>query len=74
VGEKLDATVGPQGVAAVPAGTTLGRLVLGENWKLSGLPVMILNGRPEATSRMGAKVQLLKKWLAKPEPESFPVW
>ena len=42
-------------------GTTFGRLVLGENWKLSGLPVMMLNGRPEAISRIGAKVQLLKK-------------
>ncbi len=48
--------------------------MLGENWKLSGLPVMMLNGRPEATSRIGAKVQLLKKRLAKPEPESFPLW
>ena len=72
-GRNFEATVGPHGVAGVPAGTTLGRLVLGENWKLSGLPVMMLKGRPEATSRIGAKVQLLKKLLAKPAPESFPL-
>src|SRR5207247_2602616 len=73
VGENLDAMVGPQGVAGAPAGTTFGRPVLGENWKLSGLPVMMLNGRPEANSISGATVQLLNKRRAKPSPESFPV-
>ena len=30
------------------AATTLGRPVLGENWKLSALPVMMLKGLPDA--------------------------
>jgi len=50
-----------------------GQELLGENWKLSGLPVMMLKGRPEATSMMGAKVQLLSSLLAKPSPEILPV-
>src|SRR5437763_1628491 len=74
VGENFEATVGPHGLSGVPEGTTLGRPVLGENWKLSGLPVRMLNGRPEAISTIGATVQLLKNLLAKLSPESLPLW
>src|SRR4051794_2022345 len=73
VGEKVEVTVGPHGFGAVPGFTTFGLPVLGENWKLSGLPVMMLKGRPEATSMIGAKVQLLSSLLAKPSPEILPV-
>src|ERR1043166_6586615 len=69
LGEKRDGTEEPQGVPA-PAETTFGRPVLGENWKLSGLPVMMLNGLPEETSTNGATVPLLKNLLAKLSPES----
>src|SRR5437660_1269992 len=61
VGENFEGTGAPHPTFGAPAGTTFGRPVLGENWKLSGLPVMMLNGRPEANSISGATVQLLSK-------------
>src|SRR5215813_686973 len=73
VGENREGTGAAQPLL-IFAGTTLGRLVLGENWKLSALPVRMLNGRPEATARIGANVQLLKILLARLLPLSFPVW
>src|SRR5271156_2399511 len=47
---------------AVHAGFTkvLGRPVREDNWRLSPLPVMMLNGRPELNSIRGASVQLLR--------------
>ena len=50
----------------------LGRPVREDSWRLSPLPVMMLKGRPEATSSSGAKVQSLKNLLTKPLPLSFP--
>src|SRR6266404_6508232 len=52
----------------------LGRPVSEDNWRLSPLPVRMLNGRPEPNSIRGANVQLLKTLLAKPSPPSLPVW
>src|SRR5208282_5453817 len=74
VGENLDATTGPHPLPAAAAVTTLGRDAVGANWKFVLSPVMIRNGRPEPTSTMGATVQLLKNFLAKPSPPSFPDW
>src|SRR5271154_3818441 len=71
VGEYLDATTGPQAGLPAPV-TTFGRAELGANWKFVLSPVMIRNGRPDATSTMGANVQLLKNFLAKPSPLNFP--
>jgi hypothetical protein len=71
VGENFDATgVKP---AAVQMGLTvvLGRPVREDSCRLSSLPVMTLNGRPEAISISGATVQLLKNLLAKPFPLSL---
>src|SRR5579864_60882 len=74
VGENLDATAGsPQALGGVPAATTFGRPVSGENWKLSGLPVRMLNGRPDATSIIGAIVQSLKRRLANESPPNLPL-
>src|SRR5712692_7794341 len=70
VGEYLEGMGGPQAGLTV----VLGRPVSDDNCKLSPLPVMMLNGRPELNSTKGAKVQLLKSLLAKPSPESLPVW
>src|SRR5438477_7386047 len=74
VGENFEGTGAPHPTFGAPAGTTFGRPVLGENWKLSGLPVMMLNGRPEATSIIGAIVQSLKKRLANESPPNLPLW
>src|SRR5580704_2966419 len=74
VGENLDATTGPQPSLAAEAVTTFGRAEVGANWKFVLSPVMIKNGRPDATSTMGATVQLLRNFLAKPSPPSFPDW
>src|ERR1700731_2364965 len=73
VGENLDATSGPQPGFPPPV-TTFGRAAVGANWKFVLSPVMIRNGRPEATSMMGATVQLLKNFLANPSPPSLPDW
>src|ERR1700730_11747865 len=64
----------PQPSIGVPEGTTLGRPVREDNWRLSPLPVMMLNGRPEPNSIRRANVQLLKNLLAKLSPPSLPVW
>src|SRR4029077_1644770 len=69
VGEYFDLYVGPQAGLIV----VFGRPVSEESWRLSPLPVMMLNGRPEETSSSGATVQLLKNLLTKPLPPSFPV-
>src|SRR5215467_5947343 len=61
VGENREGTAGPQPTLGAFPDTIFGRPVSGENWKLSGLPVRILNGLPEATSMMGASVQLLRR-------------
>src|SRR5216684_2649325 len=70
VGEYLDFTAAPQAELT----KVLGRLVKEDNCKLSPLPVMMLNGRPEPNSIKGAKVQSLRNFPANPPPESFPVW
>src|SRR5229473_2466176 len=49
----------------------LGRPVRDDNWRLSPLPVRMLNGRPEPNSIRGATVQLLKSLLARPSPPSL---
>src|ERR1700704_4908158 len=68
--EYLDFTAVPQaGLAKV-----LGRLVREDNCKLSPLPVMMLNGRPEPNSIKGAKVQSLRNFPANPRLEILPVW
>src|SRR5271169_3168937 len=72
VGEYLEAIGAPQPFAAAELVTTFGRAAVGANWKLVSSPVMIRNGRPEAISTMGASVQLLKNFRAKPPPPSFP--
>src|SRR5579864_5347035 len=74
VGENLDGTAGPQPRSGAPADTMLGRPVSGENWKLSGLPVRMLNGLPEAISMIGATVQSLNKRLTKLFPPNLPLW
>src|SRR4029077_11747250 len=58
---------------AVHAGFSkvLGRPVSEDNWRLSPLPVMMLNGRPEPNSIKGATVQLLKNFPAKLSPPSL---
>src|ERR1700676_2659016 len=50
VGEYLDLKTAPQAGSTV----VLGRPVKDESWRLSPLPVMMLNGRPEAISSSGA--------------------
>src|SRR5260370_41625512 len=59
---------------AVHAGLSkvLGRPVREDNWRLSPLPVRLLNDRPELYSIRGADVQFLKRFLAKPSPLSLP--
>src|ERR1700724_1912781 len=75
VGEYFEATgLNPHRLSGVPEGTTLGRPVREDNWRLSPLPVRMLNGRPEPNSIRGATVQLLKSLLAKPSPLSLPDW
>src|SRR5579864_4816824 len=56
------------------AGSTnvFGRPVSEESCRLSPLPVMMLNGRPDETSITGANVQSLISFLPK-LPPSFPV-
>ena len=49
----------------------LGRLVSDESCRLSPLPVMMLNGRPEEISTSGANVQSLSNFLPKPLPPLF---
>src|SRR5579862_448665 len=74
VGEYLEATVGyPHAFVGVPEGTMSGRGPLESNWKLSLAPVRMLNGLPEATSIMGATVQLLKNFDEKLSPPSLPL-
>src|SRR5579859_2920319 len=68
VGEYFDLYTGPQAGLT----TVLGRPVSDESWKLSPLPVMMLNGRPEAISSSGANVQSLKNLPANPLP-NLPV-
>src|SRR5579863_5891524 len=64
VGEYLDLKDVPQ------AGSTVvfGRPVRDDSCRLSPLPVMMLKGRPEETSMMGAKVQSLRNFPLKPLP------
>src|SRR5581483_11899369 len=74
LGENCEATVVlPQSEVGVPPGTMIGRPVSGENWKLSALPVMMLNGRPEEISMMGAMVQSLHNLRAKPLVPTLPL-
>ena len=42
--------------------------------KLLSTPEMMLNGRPETTSKMGARVQLEKNFPTNPLPLSLPLW
>src|SRR5882757_8418245 len=70
VGEYLEFT----GSAQPGLTVVLGRPVSEDNCRLSPLPVMTLNGLPELNSTSGANVQSLKNLLAKPAPESLPVW
>src|ERR1700722_8881842 len=72
VGEYLELTAGKP--SAVHPGLTkvFGRPVSDESCKLSPSLVMMLKGRPLATSMMGAKVQSLKNFPAKPSP-IFPL-
>jgi hypothetical protein len=73
VGENFDgAAVSPQLVVA-PAAAVFGRSVGVLKSKLRSSPVMMLNGRPEAISKMGAIVQPEKNLLAKPLPPSVPL-
>src|SRR5579862_1296784 len=72
VGEYLEGTSGPHPFPAEAPVTTFGRAEVGANWKFVLSPVMIRNGRPDAMSIMGATVQLLKNFLAKPSPTSLP--
>src|SRR5579864_1782413 len=74
VGENLEGTRGPQPFPAAEAVTTFGRAAVGANWKFVLSPVMSREGRPDAASTIGASVQLLKNFLAKPSPPSFPDW
>src|SRR5437763_7808323 len=69
VGEYFVEYTGPHaGFTAV-----LGRPVNDESCILSPLPVMMLNGRPEFTSTIGANVQSLISFLPNPPPRC-PVW
>src|SRR5579864_1701716 len=68
-GEYLDLYDAPHAGLTV----VLGRPVRDDNWRLSPLPVMMLNGRPEAMSSSGAIVQSLKTLRTKPLP-TLPVW
>src|SRR5467141_3662403 len=60
---------------AVHAASTemLGRPVRDDSCRLSPLPVMMLNGRPDPNSIKGAKVQSLKIFPANPLPPILPV-
>src|SRR5579864_7805847 len=74
VGETLEGYVAnPQALVGVPEATAFGRPPLVTNWKLSKEPVVRLNGRPEATSIMGARVQSLRNRAAKPLPDRWPL-
>src|SRR6266403_5765653 len=74
VGENLDWTTAFPKAVHAGFSKVLGRPVSEDNCRLSPLPVMMLKGRPEPNSIRGANVQLLKNLLAKPSPESLPVW
>src|SRR5580693_5073404 len=72
VGEYLEGTSGPHPFPAEAPVTTVGRAEVGANWKFVLSPVMIRNGRPDATDTIDATVQLLKNLLAKLSPPSLP--
>src|SRR5579871_1468023 len=61
--------------SAVHAGLTnvFGRPVSDESCRLSPLAVMMLYGRPDATSIRGANVQLLRNFLPNPGPANLPL-
>src|SRR6266496_361420 len=69
VGENFDFAMAPQAGLVV----VFGLPVNDDSWRLSPLPVMMLNGRPELNSISGAKVQSLRKALANPLPLTCPV-
>src|SRR6476620_6904182 len=74
VGEKREAAAtSPQALAPVPDGTTKGRSVGVLKSKFRSSPVMILNGRPDAASMIGATVQSEKSLLKNP-PDKVPLW
>src|SRR5258708_17323349 len=73
VGENFDDTgTFPEAVHAAFT-VVFGLPVSDESCRLSPLPVMMLNGRPELNSISGADVQSLRKALAKPPPPTCPV-
>src|SRR5882672_4870893 len=75
VGENFDWTTAfPNRAVHAGVSNVFGLPVSEDNCRLSPLPVMILNGRPELNSTRGANVQSLKTLLTKPLPESLPVW
>src|SRR5882762_5292269 len=67
LGEYFEGTAGNERPQLAFA-NVLGRPVREDNCKLSPLPVMMLNGLPEANSIRGAKVQSLKILPAKSLP------
>src|SRR6266567_3157482 len=64
--ENFDETLVPQ--IGLGLENVFGRVVSEDSCRLSGLPVMMLKGRPEPNSIRGANVQLLRSLLAKPSP------
>src|SRR5207244_11091329 len=74
VGEKRDATAtSPQEFGPVPDATIKGRSVGVLKSKLRSSPVMMLNGRPDAASMIGATVQSERNLLQK-APDRVPLW
>src|SRR5690348_11733226 len=69
VGENFDFAMVPHAGFV----TVLGRPVSEDSCRLSPLPVMMLNGRPELNSISGANVQLLKNAVANPPLPTCPV-
>src|SRR5206468_8684968 len=73
LGEKRDATAtSPQPFTPVPGATITGRSVPELRSKLRSMLVMMLNGRPEFRSMIGASDQLLKSLPTKPLPSTLP--
>src|SRR4051794_26916707 len=73
LGEYLVATAtSPHAFVPEPE-TIIGRSVLPRS-KLRSSPVITLNGRPELTSMIGAKVQSLNTVCTKPLPPTLPLW
>ena len=74
VGEKREeAATSPQALMGVPAGTIRGRSVGVLKSKLRSSPEIMLKGRPDTASMIGATVQSLKNFLTKPFP-TCPLW